>query len=146
MKAKRFLSTILCMVLTAGITSAVYADTADVDYSTNTGTDAISPIINDTPNAYKFSLPDSGKTYALIDSYQNTKSEKREFFVMTDYSASGGLATDALGQNRYKFAKDSTYTWDSTSENYIWNPTDTNTLAGFINSDTFISKMVETVR
>ncbi len=144
MKAKRFLSTILCMVLTAGITSAVYADTADVDYSTNTGTDAISPIINDTPNAYKFSLPDSGKTYALIDSYQNTKSEKREFFVMTDYSASGGLATDALGQNRYKFAKDSTYTWDSTSENYIWNPTDTNTLAGFINSDTFISKMVDT--
>ena len=143
MKAKRFLSTILCMVLATGITSAVYADTSDVDYSTNTGTAAISPIINDTPNAYRFSLPDSAKNYVLIDSYQNTESGKREFFVMADYSASGGLTTDALSQNRYKFAKDSTYTWDSTSENYIWNPTDTNTLAGFINSDAFISKMTD---
>ena len=89
MKVKRFLSTILCMVLATGITSAVYADTSDVDYSTNTGTAAISPIINDTPNAYKFSLPDSAKNYVLIDSYQNTESGKREFFVMADYSASG---------------------------------------------------------
>ena len=143
MKVKRFLSTILCMVLATGITSTVYADTSDVDYSTNTGTAAISPIINDTPNAYRFSLPDSAKNYVLIDSYQNTESGKREFFVMADYSASGGLTTDALSQNRYKFAKDSTYTWDSTSENYIWNPTDTNTLAGFINSDAFISKMTD---
>ena len=139
----RFLSVTLSVLIgLSALTASANADTADVDYDTNTGTDAISPIINDTPNEYKFSLPDSEKTYVLIDSYKN-ESGKREFFVMTDYSASGGLATDALSQNRYKFAKSSSYTWDGESENYVWNPSDTNTLVGFINSDTFISAMID---
>ncbi len=139
----RFLSVTISVLIGLSIlTASANADTTDVDYGTNTGTVAISPIISDTPNEYKFSLPDSGKTYVLIDSYQN-ESGKREFFVMTDYSASGGLATDALSQNRYKFAKSSSYTWDGESENYVWNPSDANMLAGFINSDTFISAMID---
>ena len=73
----RFLSVTLSVLIgLSALTASANADTADVDYDTNTGTDAISPIINDTPNEYKFSLPDSEKTYVLIDSYKNESGKK----------------------------------------------------------------------
>ena len=137
---KNIAKVLLCFTIAAN-TLPVMADTANVSHSTNPGGN-VTGTINETPAGYKFSLPGSNRTYVLVDTFLNAGGQK-EFFVVTDYTASAGIAGEAIpGSNRYCFSA-SGYTWDGTSNKYIWDPADTNTMAGFINSSGFISEMID---
>ena len=134
-----FLSAVTVMASQSIIASA---DTSEVDYSSNPGTAQITGLVTDTPADYVFSLPDSNRKYVMIDSYDKGDGT-RDFFVTTDYSAANGIVSEALNQNRYKFVKNESYTWDIANDLYIWNPSDTNTLAGFINDSIFVDEMID---